>query len=293
MYDFQKGSVRFIRGGRYPHSHTVVIDDERRALIDAASDKEKLLAFDRERPVDLLITSHAHEDHLLFNYLFAHARFLAHEADAESFGNSRTLVLQYAPSEEELPMWEEFLIRDCNFVPRYPDRLLKDGDLIDFGHTQAQVIHTPGHTPGHCAFHFLEEKILFLGDLDLVKAGPYYADVTSSLNDTIRSLERIRSIEVETYLTSHGKGIYDGDPAHIDRYLETISYREASLLEFLSTGPKTLDEIVARGIIYGPPKSIGAWDLSLSEKGMMIKHLERLTGSGRLLMENGRYHVIK
>lgn len=293
MYDFQKGSVRFIRGGRYPHSHTVVIDDERRALIDAASDKEKLLAFDRERPVDLLITSHAHEDHLMFNHLFAHAQFLAHEADAEAFGNSRTLVLQYAPSEEEHPVWEEFLIRDCNFVPRYPDRLLKDGDLIDFGHTQAQVIHTPGHTPGHCAFHFLEEKILFLADLDLVKAGPYYADVTSSLNDTIRSLERIRSIEVETFLTSHGKGIYDGDPAHIDRYLETISCREASLLEFLSTGPKTLAEIVARGIIYGPPKSIGAWDLSLSEKGMMIKHLERLTGSDMLLMENGRYHVIE
>ncbi|MGC9323447.1 MAG: MBL fold metallo-hydrolase [Desulfomonilia bacterium] len=292
MFDFHRGSIGFIKGGRYPHSHTVVIDDEKRGLIDAASDREKLLAFDREIPVDILITSHAHEDHLMYNHIFAHAQFLAHEADAKAFGDSRTLVLQYAPSEEEIPIWEDFLTKDCSFVPRYPDRTLTDGDVIDFGSTQARVIHTPGHTPGHCAFHFPEENILFLADLDLVKAGPYYADITSSLEDTISSLERIRTIEVDTYLTSHGRGIFDGDPAHVDRYLHTISTREAALLEFLSYGPKTLDEIIRKGIIYGPPKSLGAWDLSISEKGMMIKHLERLTQSGNIVFEENRYHLI-
>ena len=37
MFDYVKGRVGFIHGGRYPHCHTIVITDQKRALIDAAS----------------------------------------------------------------------------------------------------------------------------------------------------------------------------------------------------------------------------------------------------------------
>ena len=155
------------------------------------------------------------------------------------------------------------------------------------------MIHTPGHTPGHCAFHFLEEKVLFLGDLDLTKAGPYYGDFHSGLEQTIESLHRLAAIPVETYLTAHGKGIFDGDPDHILRYLRVIKYREEKLVDLLSSGSKSLDQITQAGIIYGPPKIIaGCWDLSLSEKAMMKKHLERLQRQGRVTLESGLFHPI-
>ncbi|MEM2905898.1 MAG: MBL fold metallo-hydrolase [Candidatus Bathyarchaeia archaeon] len=43
-----------------------------------------------------------------------------------------------------------------------PNRLLEDGDLVKFGTSQLQVIHTPGHTPGSICL--IGERLLFTGD---------------------------------------------------------------------------------------------------------------------------------
>ena len=42
MFDFEKGKIRFIRGGKYPQSNSVLIDDNIRAIIDPACNEEKL-----------------------------------------------------------------------------------------------------------------------------------------------------------------------------------------------------------------------------------------------------------
>jgi hydroxyacylglutathione hydrolase len=292
VFDFRKGNIGFVLGGRYPHCHTVVVDDVKKALIDAASDKEKLLAFHRQNAVDILITSHAHEDHIMYNALFPKAKLWVHELDAPAFSNVRSLTEQYGLSEEETTLWEEFLVKECNFVARAPDRLLKDGEVLEFGQSHAVTIHTPGHTPGHCCFHFPDEKVLFLADYDLVKAGPYYGDISSDIEGTIWSLKELATIEVDTYLTAHGKGIYEGSPELILNYLDIIFQREERLLDVLSDGPKTLDEITQVGIIYGNrSKVIGLWDLSISERIMMHKHLERLVSQQKVFEENRRYHL--
>ncbi|UCE35598.1 MAG: MBL fold metallo-hydrolase [Deltaproteobacteria bacterium] len=295
MFDFEKGRVKLIRGGRYPHCNTVFIDDEHRALIDAASKEETLRAINRERPLEILIVSHGHEDHIMYNYLFPDARFWVPQEDAPVFKDIDRLIDGYAPeSEDQRREWRRLLIEVCHYEVRDPDWLFADGDILEFGTTRCQVIHTPGHTPGHCAFHFLEERVIYLADLDLVKAGPYYGDTTSSLEDTIHSLERIASIDVDFYLTGHGEGIYDGNPDHIYRYLQVIREREGKLLEFLSGGPKSLEEITGQGIIYGPPRVIGGfWDVSTSERAMMLQHLEYLAKQGRLEVEGGLHHLVE
>jgi glyoxylase-like metal-dependent hydrolase (beta-lactamase superfamily II) len=289
MFDFTAGRIRFILGGRYPHCHTVIVDDARRVLMDAASDGEKLAAFHRERAVDLLITSHAHEDHIMYNVLFPDARFWVHESDAPAFTNIRMLIDQYGLSREDALAWEKFLEKQCNYRPRKADRLLADGDILDFGHTCAGVIHAPGHTTGHCCFFFPQEKVLFLADYDLVKAGPYYGDVSSDIQATIDSLNRLAAIEADTYLTAHGKGIFPGSPELILNYRDSIFRREEQLLDLLTRGPRTLAEITAEGIIYGKPKSLGAWDLSLSERMMMKRHLERLEQQGKVFLDGNRF----
>lgn len=43
-----------------------------------------------------------------------------------------------------------------------PDRLLSDGDIIEFGRLRAHIIHTPGHTPGSICIKI--DDILFTGD---------------------------------------------------------------------------------------------------------------------------------
>jgi len=295
MFDFEKGRIKFIRGGRYPHSHTVFIDDEQRALIDAASKEETLRAIDRQRPIEILIVSHGHEDHIMYNYLFPDARFWVPQEDAVVFKEIDRLIDGYAPeSEDQRREWKRLLIEVCHYEIRDPERLLADGDILEFGATRCQVIHTPGHTPGHCAFHFLEEKVLYLADLDLTKAGPYYGDVGSSLEDTVTSLERLASIDVDIYLTGHGKGLYDGDPEHIRQYVKVIQKREDRLLEFLSERPRTLDEVTQQGIVYGSPRVVaGFWDLSISERAVMLQHLKCLTKQGRIRIEGELYHLVR
>ena len=99
---------------------------------------------------------------------------------------------------------------------------------------------------------------------------------------------------MDVYLVSHGKeALLEGDPAHIHRYLEVIYTREERLLEFLSTGPKSLEDITAHGIIYGGRSlANGAWELSMSEQAMMLRHLERLERMGTVRAENSLYHLV-
>lgn len=44
------------------------------------------------------------------------------------------------------------------------DRLLKDGDVIEIGEGQLEVIHVPGHSPGSIALYDKEDKFLISGD---------------------------------------------------------------------------------------------------------------------------------
>jgi len=155
-----------------------------------------------------------------------------------------------------------------------------------------EVIHTPGHTPGHCAFYFPGERILFTADLDLVKAGPYYGDLGSDLEDTITSLNRLKSYPCDFYLTGHGKGVYEGDPTLIDQYIDCIYRREEALVEFLRLAPHTIEEIAGKGIIYGPKKSAGVvWDFSLTEQIMMEKHVEYLLKRS-VIHQDGKHFVL-
>jgi len=291
MFDFAQGPIKFIRGGKYPFCHSVVVDDQVRLVIDASSDHDKLLSFKSQGKVDYLITSHAHEDHLIYNYLFQDSQFGAHPFDACYFEDIDSLIDCYGDmTREDLEKWRHFLQADCHYLPRKLDLALLDGMTMDLGKTQMEIIHSPGHTKGHCAFFFPCAKVLFTADLDLTKFGPYYADRGSDIEETISSLERLKNYEVETYLTAHGKGMFEGDPIHIDRYLEIIFGREEKLIHLLRQEPRTLSEIVEEGIIYGKKSlSTGPWDLSLSEKMMMIKHLDRLINMGRVQKEGDKF----
>jgi glyoxylase-like metal-dependent hydrolase (beta-lactamase superfamily II) len=291
MFDFERGPLKFIRGGKYPHCHTLYIDGAKKAFIDAASQEEILASLGHENPIQILINSHGHEDHFVYNYLFPHSQLWAHESDAPVFEDINRLIDGYDPTPAEREHWSKFITETCHYEVREPNRLLKDGDELIFGGTFCRVIHTPGHTPGHCAFHFPEEKILYTADLDLVRAGPYYGDVHSSIEDTLDSLERLAAIDVDVYLTSHGKGIHEGNPDLLRQYAFVIQRREEKLLDFLADGPRTLESVTAQGIIYGPPRVVAGWDLSASERSMMKKHLEWLLKKKKACFEEGRFHL--
>jgi glyoxylase-like metal-dependent hydrolase (beta-lactamase superfamily II) len=291
LFAFTKGKIKLIRGGSYPHCHSVFIDDRIRGIIDPGSDRYTIQAINNERSVDLLICSHAHEDHILYNYLLSKAKLMVHSSEAEKYEDILKFINGFADTDsnkEEREKWIRFLIEICHFQPRKADVLLTDGEIISFGDVQMKVIHTPGHTKGHCSFYFLKEKVLFTADLDLVKGGPWYAGQNSSIYQTIRSLERLKTFPAETYLTSHGRGIYHGDPNLIDKYLNVIFERENLIIESLKKSSKTLEELTEEKIIYGDKSVVGLWDLADSERKMIKKHLDHLLECGSIRMDESK-----
>jgi len=89
---------------------------------------------------------------------------------------------------------------------------LKEGDRVG----PLSVIHLPGHTPGEVAFYEPHQKVLFSGDSVVEHDGRLTlpaAKYAANLEQAVRSLDRIRALEVEVLLPGHGvpvtKGVSD------------------------------------------------------------------------------------
>jgi len=85
-----------------------------------------------------------------------------------------------------------------------PDRLLEDGDTIDCGHLQFEVIHTPGHSPGGSCFYLKAENAVFVGDT-LFAGSIGRTDLPGGDYDTL-----IRSIQTRLFILPDATQVYNG-----------------------------------------------------------------------------------
>jgi glyoxylase-like metal-dependent hydrolase (beta-lactamase superfamily II) len=87
-------------------------------------------------------------------------------------------------------------------------RLLDDGDMIDLGDRQFEVIHTPGHSPGGIALWEAATATLFSGDI--VYDGPLIEDTYHADSiDYHRSMVRLYNLPVRVVHGGHFPS-YDG-----------------------------------------------------------------------------------
>lgn len=286
------GNILFIPGAggaRYPHCNSLFVDDEVRALIDPGSGEAFLRDLALHRRVDVLLYTHYHEDHTAFNHLFPDTALWVHEAEAPCHRSYRTFLEYYGLLESPYRReWDELLLGKFHYRERVPARELKDGDILEFGRTRAEVIYTPGHTIGHLCLHFPDEGILFLADYDLTSFGPWYGDSCSGIDQTIESMNRLLKIPADIYITGHQLGIVEKDFRGLaEAYLDTIEERERKLWELLES-PRSLDDIVECWVIYGRERK-PRYFFELGEREMMRKHLDRLVAAGRVTKERNRY----
>jgi glyoxylase-like metal-dependent hydrolase (beta-lactamase superfamily II) len=271
------------RGGKYPQGNSLLVrGGEETALLDPA-----LSLHQRETaPVDRVILSHCHEDHIAGLALFPRAPVHVHEADRVGLRSIDDMMTIYGYEEPVGAGFREVVLRDFHYVPR-PDAIaFADGAVFDLGGgVRVRAIHTPGHTRGHSCLFVEPDDVLYLGDIELSSFGPYYGDAWSDLEDFERSLALVRDIQARWYATFHHIGVLEGRAAfleRLDRFTAVIADRERRLLEYLGE-PRTIADVVAHRFVYRPqdPVSFAA----PVERRSMSLHLHRLVAAGRVRRE--------
>lgn len=93
-----------------------------------------------------------------------------------------------------------------NFKP------LVEGHVLKMGDYSFEVIDIPGHTPGHIALYDAEKKIMISGDHVLDPITPniaFWGFEWNILDVYMKSLDKVRAMEIEKILPSHRKIIED------------------------------------------------------------------------------------
>lgn len=284
------GPVLFLPGdnrGRYPFCHSLYIEGAG-ILIDPASNRERLIRLRAERDVKMIWLSHWHEDHFMHLDLFDDLPLWVSPTDAPPLADLDVFLDWYGFNAEEKPFWAPLILEQFHFRPRRPARNLLGGETIRLGDVAVEVLATPGHTPGHLAFFFPEHGVLFTGDYDLTRFGPWYGDTFSDIDQTRASLARLQKIGAPVVLTGHETGCFERPAAEVwGSYEAVIGERERKLLDLLET-PRTLPEIVEARIIYGRVREPKGF-FNFGERVHMQKHLEHLIGRGLVIRENELY----
>jgi len=296
MKDHQFGRIRFLcgeNGGKYPFNHSLYLQGEKsRVVLDPACSLAKLARL-KDEGVDCIWLSHWHEDHIRYMNVFETCPLWMSERDFPPLTDLDVFIDWYGIEETgSRAYWKKEMLETFNYRPRQEARFIADDETIDLGDLTVQVIATPGHTPGHLSFFFPEEELLFLGDYDLTSFGPWYGDVASSIDQTVQSIRRLKSIPAKRWVAAHNSGLYEANPGPLWKAYEDIIYeRENKLLAFLDR-PKTLEVICAAWLIYGRPREPREF-FEFNEKVLVGKHLEYLLRLGKIALENGCYVKVR
>lgn len=248
--------VSILRGderGTYPSGNSVLVrGDGETVIIDPS-----VTVVERggaSWPVDAVINSHGHEDHVAGNGLFATARVHIHHADLPAARGLDGLMAIYGYDPDTTAEFAQRILDEFHYTAR-PDAVgFGDGHVWDLGGTTVEAVHLPGHTRGHSGFRIDGGRVFFLADIDLTGFGPYYGDVWSDLDDFEASLERVRDEEAEHYVTFHHKGVIEGREHFVrllDEFHAVIGRRHDAMLEFLAE-PRTIEDMTAHRFVYRP-----------------------------------------
>lgn len=272
--------------GQFPFCNSLYIKDETRVLIDAGAGQE-ILQEVKEEGVDLLVFTHFHRDHVSFAPIFSGTPKAAHFLDAPPL-ESLNAFFEYTGLNQNSNFMKENKWLFKVLRPEPVQWLLKNGEVIDCGRTHLKLMHTPGHTPGHSSF-LINDKLFFAADIDLTSFGPWYGNVSSSLEDFIHSINLVKSLNPSRILTSHMGMIEKNIPGRLESYLDIIEGRERAILERLKKGPHRLEDLTGKRLIYPNYRNDEA--RYRFERIMLYKHLEKLIKTGRATKQEGYYKI--
>ncbi|KKM24223.1 hypothetical protein LCGC14_1607250 [marine sediment metagenome] len=266
--------IKGARNGRYPFSHSLLIEDY---LIDTGISSRLIRKLKREFQINNVLISHWHEDHVHGNRLLRDAKFFIHKEDKFLIENVDKFNEYYGVSDTNAEESFAWLMESLRYENTKIEKTLEDNEVIKIGtNYELKVLHTPGHTAGHCAFYELNSKIVFLADIDLTSF-VFYAGIDSNLIDFERSIEELKDLEIEIAVTGH-RGVMRGAEEikrGLDKYKSIIDKNDQRILSYFSeTKPITVIDFKNRNIIYKYYSDFKEYEI-VAEMIMVQKHFDK------------------
>ena len=129
-------------------------ETKRAAIIDPAAGSADFFLKEIQKNgliLDKILLTHSHWDHI------ADVHALKTKTKAPVYIHPLDEKNLESPGVDKIPLF--IAVQGCK-----ADHFLQDGELLDVGHLQIRVIHTPGHSPGGVCFYLPSQHLLFSGD---------------------------------------------------------------------------------------------------------------------------------
>ncbi|WP_420549055.1 MBL fold metallo-hydrolase [Curvivirga sp.] len=163
-----------------------------------------------DKPVEAVAT-HTHLDHVGSHYEFE--KRTVHKAEADLLTHPEETTLDTDYWRETLagtgcePQWPEMLCKlpyhgycmdHYHVKPAEPTRIVIEGDIVDLGDRQFEVLHLPGHSVGSIGLWEASSGILFSGDA--IYDGPL---IEEDIPAYIETMKRLRELPVSVVHGGH------------------------------------------------------------------------------------------
>ena len=182
----------------------LVIGDRRAALIDTGlglADLRKFAEQFTDKPI-IVLNTHGHLDHVGANQLF----------DMSYLGKEDEATMLQADRAGRLKGYSEFMAGNTAMIEAATRTMIgdkpfkygfvKDGDRIDLGGIEIEVIGFPGHSPGSMAYVDRRHKTAFTGDSMLFRVLLGNREKLAQWADSVRNFAA-KTPEVDTIINGH------------------------------------------------------------------------------------------
>jgi cyclase len=189
-----------------------------------------------DKKVVYVINTHCHADHVFGNQVFL-APIIAARSTLDRMRSS--VANEWSPQN----LFQKSLsYRGAGTTPDYPDpERLKEVHIVlpeiafesqmtlNLGDLELEIVLLGGHTPDSSVVYLPQDKILFASDLLFVDRYPTLRN--GNLRDWMKSLDRIKAMDIRTFVPGHGSPCGMEGLEREERYFSDLRERIATLME--------------------------------------------------------------
>ncbi|MFV8830477.1 MBL fold metallo-hydrolase [Alkalihalobacterium sp. APHAB7] len=277
------GPLLIIEGqnnSKVPYSRNIFIDCPEKVLIDCGADPKTLLEVNDQFGIELILNTHYHPDHTQYNHLFPKAEKWINPLEFDTArsieGIAKANGIYEEWGEAGIEQWKKQLPQEWVNNLQQISGTYKYEVEYSFGGIKTVLLHTPGHTAGLSSPYFPDLGVVYVGDYDMTTFGPWYNGTDGSIEDFIQSGKRLLTLDANTFITGHQKGIFSKQEFQVEmqRFLEVIDKRD-EMIDYYARQGLTFEELTNIGIFY-PKEVLKVPIFKTWERCGIRKHLHRL-----------------